>query len=226
MLESAVIRRNMIDTQLRTYDVNSKRLLDAFESVEREHFVPEAFKGLAYLDQTISLPGEGGEQRGLLPPMVLARMIQAADIQVGETVLDVAGGSGYGAAIMAAMGATVTLLESNAAFGAIADTSLAKAGMSTVKTRVGGFERGLPKKHRPAKGGFDIIIVNGSMDNEPTGLLSQLNDAGRLVTVIGSGRAGRVTVFLRTGETIGRHSVLDASAPVLAAFRHEKGFQF
>jgi protein-L-isoaspartate(D-aspartate) O-methyltransferase len=226
MVEFAVIRRNMVDTQLRTYDVTSKRLLDAVESVGREHFVPEPLKSLAYLDQTVTLSSGEGEKRGLLPPMVLARMIQAADIEAGDVVLDVAGGSGYGAAVMAAMGASVTVLESSEAFAAMARASLAKAGVSTVRVAVGSLVKGSPKKDRSAKGGFDVILVNGAMDEEPAGLLAQLNDRGRLITVIGAGRAGRVTIFLRTGETIGRHAVLDASAPVLADFRQETGFQF
>jgi protein-L-isoaspartate(D-aspartate) O-methyltransferase len=226
MVDYSVIRRNMVDTQLRTYDVTSKRLLDAVESVGREHFVPESRQGLAYLDQTVVLGVESGEPRGLLPPMVLARMIQAADIQAGDAILDVAGGSGYSAAVMAAMGAKVTMLESHEAFAAAARTAFAKAGVSTVTIAVGDLAKGVSKKDRPGKGGFDFILVNGAMEDEPAGLLSQLNDAGRLVTVIGTGRAGRVTVFRRAGDAIGSHAVFDAAVPPLAAFRAHKGFAF
>ncbi len=221
MVEFAVIRRNMVDTQLRTYDVTSKRLLDAVESVEREHFVPETLRSLAYIDQAITLVASDGETRGLLPPMVLARMIQAADIEAGDNVLDVAGGSGYGAAIMTAMGASVSMLESSEAMAAIARSSLEKAQISGIAIAVGDIGAGLSQH-----GGFDVILVNGAMQAEPAKLLAQLNDGGRLIVVIGSGRSGRVTIFLRAGEAIGHHTVFDASVPALEAFRQTSGFQF
>jgi protein-L-isoaspartate(D-aspartate) O-methyltransferase len=228
MAQFAAIRRNMVDTQLRTYDVTNKKLLDAIESVGREFFVPESMRGLAYLDQPIRLTVSEKETRTLLTPMVLARMLQAADIEPGSRILDVAGGSGYSAAVMAAMGADVTMLESSGAMADLAQKSLANAGISVadktnkgISIQTGGLSKGLPKA-----AAFDIILINGAIEIEPVALLKQLKDGGRLIAVLGTGRAGRVTLFQKTGEITGKRSILDASAPVLTDFIQEAGFKF
>jgi protein-L-isoaspartate(D-aspartate) O-methyltransferase len=221
MAQIADIRRNMVDTQLRTYDVTSKRLLDAIEMVGREHFVPEALRGLAYGDQPVEVAAENQETRVLLTPMVLARMIQAAEIEPGDDVLDVAGGSGYGAAVMMAMGAKVTMLEAGPAMAKLAISALAHADLTEIEVKSGGLAKGLPKA-----GPFDLILINGAIEIEPVVLLNQLRDGGKLIAIIGSGRSGRVTVFQKSGETIGKRSIFDASAPVLAEFRQNASFQF
>jgi protein-L-isoaspartate(D-aspartate) O-methyltransferase len=228
MAHFAEVRRNMVDTQLRTYDVTSKKLLDAIESVGREFFVPEAMRGLAYLDQPVVLAVGEKETRTLLTPMVLARMIQAAEIEPGTRVLDVASGSGYGAAVMAAMGADVTILESSDAMADLARHALAHAGITIagkenagISVHSGALSKGLPKAEA-----FDVIFINGAVELEPVALLKQLKDGGRLLAVVGSGRSGRVTIYQKSGETIGQRGVLDAAAPVLAEFRQEAGFRF
>ncbi len=125
MIDLAAVRRNMVDTQLRTYDVSSKRVLDAVDEVAREHFLPASLSALAYADQSLTVRAADGTERVLLLPMILARMIQAAEIEPGAKVLSVAGGTGYGAAVMAAMGAKVTLLESGEALAGEARRALA-----------------------------------------------------------------------------------------------------
>jgi protein-L-isoaspartate(D-aspartate) O-methyltransferase len=228
MAQFAAIRRNMVDTQLRTYDVTNKKLLDAIESVGREFFVPDAMRGLAYLDQPIVLSVGEKETRTLLTPMVLARMLQAAEIEPGLRILDIAGGSGYSAAVMAAMGADVTMLESSNAMADLAKKALTSAGIPIaanmnkgILIQSGGLSKGLPKADA-----FDIILINGAIETEPTSLLKQLKDGGRLLAVLGSGRAGRVTLFQKSGDITSKRSILDASAPILADFRQELGFRF
>jgi protein-L-isoaspartate(D-aspartate) O-methyltransferase len=220
MTDFAVTRRNMVDTQLRTYDVNSKRLLDAVEAVAREHYVPASVAGLAYADQPLTVTAGEGETRSLLQPMILARMIQSADIQSGEKALSVAGGTGYGAAVMTAMGASVTLLESSEGMAALARRALLADGVDSVTVVTGDLARA------PEAKSYDVILIEGAIESDPTGHLAALGDGGRLVTVVGRGRAGRVVVFQRTGETVGRRNIFDASATSLAGFQPEAGFRF
>jgi protein-L-isoaspartate(D-aspartate) O-methyltransferase len=220
MSNAAQLRRNMVDTQLRTYDVTSLPLLDAVESVDRELFVPAALRNLAYIDQVVTLGGEGGGRR-LLTPMVLARLLQAADIHKGDRVLDVAGGTGYGAAIMRALGAEVTMLEANEGLAAQARSALAAAGISGVDVSSGALAKGLAKEAP-----FDVIIVNGAIETSPNALFEQLADGGRLVAVVGSGRSGRVTVFRKDGQTIGQKAAFDAAADLLSEFAPRPGFVF
>lgn len=219
MIDLAAVRRNMVDTQLRTYDVSSKRVLDAVDDVRRECYLPASLSALAYVDQTLTIRGADGASRDLLQPMVLARMIQAADIAPGDRVLDVAGGSGYAAAIMTAMGATVTLLESSESLAVEARRALAADGVGLVSVVSGDLAAG-----SPAAAPFDVVLIEASLDVEPTGLLAQLRDGGRLVAIMGGGRAGRVTVYQRSGESMGNRAVFDAAAAVLPEFRAAPSF--
>ena len=221
MVDFAALRRNMIDTQLRTYDVTSKRLLDAVESVDRQHFVPESMVGLTYVDQSVALTASDGQTRVLLQPMVLSRMLQAVDIQNGDAILDIAGGSGYTAAIMAAMGGKVTTLESSVPISDLAIAALQKAGLDTISIRTGDLLAGAPNTAP-----FDVIFVNGAVESDPSLLLAQLAEGGRLVVVMGGGRAGRVVLFNKTGDIIGRRVVFDAAAPFVEISPIKAAFHF
>ncbi len=211
----------MVDTQLRTYDVNSRRVLDAVDDVPRESFLPAGMSALAYVDQSLTIRAGDGASRALLQPMILARMIQAADVAAGDKVLSVAGGTGYGAAVMAAMGASVTLLESSEAMAAEARRALSAAGSATVAVVAGPLADG----HAVAAP-YDVILVEGALEVEPNGLLAQLADGGRLVAVMGLGRSGRVTIFQRSGDSMGRRSAFDAAGTALESFRAPAGFRF
>ena len=217
----AANRRNMIDTQLRTYDVSSKRILDAVDAVPREMFVPQDATALAYADQPFVITTGEGETRSLIQPMVLARMIQSADIQPGDRVLSLAGGSGYGAAIMAAMGASVTMLESDEGLAGVARRALISAGADSVSVVVGELSSGYPASHP-----YDVILIEGSLEVMPSMLAAQLADGGRMVAVLGHGRAGRVAVWQRTAGSIGKRTVFDAAAPPLGSFAQPAGFAF
>jgi protein-L-isoaspartate(D-aspartate) O-methyltransferase len=223
MLDFAQARRHMVENQLRTFDVNDLRVLAAFESVPRELFVPAGREGLAYIDQ--DLPVSDGlavlERRSMLAPMVLARMIQALNLDRGDKVLDVACGLGYSSAIMARLGASVVALESSPVLVEAARERLAAVGAEGVVLAQGLLEEGC-REAAP----FDAILVNGSINSRPDVLLGQLAEGGRLVAVRGRGRAGSAVLFVRAGEAFGSRSLFDAVAPVLDAFREEPGFVF
>jgi protein-L-isoaspartate(D-aspartate) O-methyltransferase len=223
MLDFAQARRHMVENQLRTFDVNDLRVLAAFESVPRELFVPAGREGLAYIDQ--DLPVSDGlavlERRSMLAPMVLARMIQALNLDRGDKVLDVACGLGYSSAIMARLGASVVALESSPVLVEAARERLAAVGAEGVVLAQGLLEEGC-REAAP----FDAILVNGSINSRPDVLLGQLAEGGRLVAIRGRGRAGSAVLFVRAGEAFGSRSLFDAVAPVLDAFREEPGFVF
>jgi protein-L-isoaspartate(D-aspartate) O-methyltransferase len=221
MPDFAAQRRNMVDTQLRTYDVTSHRVLDAVERVGREEFVPEALRGIAYSDQPMAVSAGEGAARGLLQTMVLGRLLQALDVKPGDRALDCAGGSGYGAALLAALGANASALEENEPLAELMRQRLAAAGVADVDVAAGDLAAG-----RPGDGPYDVILVHGAAEAEPKALLGQLADGGRLGIVMGLGRAGRAVVFTRSGDVVGRRNVFDAAAPSLAAFRTPPGFTF
>src|SRR5687767_8284101 len=130
MFDFAQARRNMVDSQLRTYDVTDLAVLAAMNEVPRERFVPAGREELAYLDQGLGVgPAGPAGQRTMLAPMVLARMLQHLEVRPGERVLDVAGGLGYSAAVLARLGARVVALESDEALAAEMRRRLDGAGL-------------------------------------------------------------------------------------------------
>ena len=219
MLDYAQARRLMVDCQLRTFDVNSIAVLDAFEDVARERFVPPGREDFAYIDQTLSLDGGGGDRRAMPAPMLLARMIQALDLHAGDKVLDVGTGYGYATAILRQLGAEVVATESSAVLAAGARERL--AGLSNIAVVEAPLEAGAP-----AQAPYDGILVNGRVEMRPQTLLEQLKEGGRLVCVLGPARAAKATLFVRTGDAFGARPLFDATLPALGAFATESGFAF
>ncbi|SFK85172.1 protein-L-isoaspartate O-methyltransferase family protein [Methylorubrum salsuginis] len=216
MLDYAQARRLMVDCQLRTFDVNDNAVLDAFDAVPRERFVPAGREAFAYIDQalTVTTPDDG--PRVMAAPMILARMVQALKVRPGTRVLNVAAGYGYAAAILDRLGAQVTALESDAA--------LANAARERLGDRVATVQGGLAET--VAGGPFDAILVEGRVETRPQALLDQLQDDGRLVCVLGPDRNAKATLFVRAGDAFGARPLFDANLPALKAFAAEPGFAF
>ncbi len=220
MPDYALQRRMMIDGQLRTYDVTQSGVIEAFSAVPRESFVNPADEPLAYADRTIAV-GEGSGARALLAPMVLGRLLQTAEIGAHDMALDVACATGYSSAVLARLAASVVALETDADLAARAGRLLAALGVANAAVVTGPISDGYP-----ARAPYDVIVVNGSFEEEPRKLLAQLRDGGRLVGVLGSGRAGRAMLYLRSGDTVSGRPVFDAAAPALPEFRSAPEFVF
>ncbi|GJE26972.1 protein-L-isoaspartate O-methyltransferase family protein [Methylobacterium organophilum] len=217
MLDFAQARRLMVDCQLRTFDVNDNAVLDAFDSVPRERFMPQGREGFAYIDQTIRLGEAEGDVRVMPAPMVLARMIQALQVRPGSRALDVATGHGYGAAILARLGARVVALEPVAALAAVARERLGDQATLI---------EGAVETGAAAEAPFDAILVEGRVETRPQALLDQLADEGRLVCVLGPERGAKATLFVRAGNAFGSRPLFDAALPPLKAFAPAPGFAF
>lgn len=222
MLDFAQARRTMVDGQLRTFDVTDLAVLAAMNEVPREAFVAPGLEALAYLDQDLPVTeGGGGEARRMLKPMVLARLVQALGIEAGTRVLDVAGGLGYSAAVMARLGGRVAALEADEAMAAAARDRLRQVGAQGVNTVAGPLEAGYP-----GGGPYDAVLVNGAVELRPTRLLEQLADGGRLACIEGRGGMGKAVLYVRAGDAYGSRALFDAAAPPLSAFRKPPAFVF
>ena len=223
----AAARRMMVDCQLRTYDITNHALLAAFDTVPREAFVAPACDALAYADR--DLPSRGNTQRAILAPMILARMIQALNAGAGAKILDVAGGAGYGTAILAATGAHVTALESDwlpgdstaLAQAILAQAILAQASGGTLARVSGKLDQG-----HAAGAPYDAILVHGAMAREPSALLVQLREGGRLVCGWQVGETTRIVCFERFGAAFKKLPLFDARVPALAEFAAVPAFVF
>ncbi|MDP2411766.1 MAG: protein-L-isoaspartate O-methyltransferase [Pseudolabrys sp.] len=219
MTDFAAARRNMVDGQVRTADVTDQALLAALLAVPRERYVPPGSRPLAYLD--LDLPaGEGpGSARRLLKPMVLAKLLQAAEIGPADRVLCIGCAYGYAAAVVAGLAGEVVALEEEAGLAAAAREALAP--LPNVSVVSGPLTAGWP-----ALGPYDVILIEGATEVEPRSFRSQLTDGGRLVCVLGAGPGAKATLYRRSGDDIGGRPIFDAAAAVLPGFVKPPAFAF
>jgi len=216
MTDFAAQRRNMVDGQVRTADVTDLRVLSAMMEVARERFVPAPSAPLAYLDRDLPV---GAANRRLLKPMVLARLLQAADIGPAQRVLDVGCATGYAAALLARMAGEVVALEQDESLLQVARVEL--SALPNVRIVAGPLEAGWQ-----AAGPYDVILLEGATEAVPQALCRQLKDGGRLVCVLGGGPGAKAMLYLRSGDDIGGRALFDASAAVLPGFAKAPAFAF
>ena len=226
---SADLRRMMVDNQIRTFDVTDQRVLEVFYLLPRETSLPPSLAPLAYSDAQIRLPSsqEGRDARVLLPPMFLAKLIQGATVSAGQRVLVVAGASGYAAALLAEITGSVVSLESDPALTAMATRYLDGLGLGSVVRCVTG---PLNEGHA-AEAPYDVILVQGAVEQYHQALFGQLAPGGCLVCVEAKGpgatrRTGKAMRFdLIRGEISGR-ALFDATVPIIEEFRERPSFVF
>ena len=217
MTDFATARRHMVDGQVRTADVTDLRILSAMLDIPRERFVPPASADLAYLD--LDLPvGKSGSRR-LLKPMVLGKLIHAANIAPGDRVLDVGCATGYGAAVLARVAGQVIALEQDADLARAARSELAGQPNATVVS--GSLTAGWPQSSP-----YDAIVLEGATEVPPETFLSQIREGGRLVCVLGSGPGSKAMLYCRSGDELGGRPIFDATAAVLPGFAKTPVFAF
>ena len=217
-MDFAAARSNMVDCQLRTNKVRDARVLDAFETVPRELFLPEARRPVAYVDEDLEI----GPGRCLIEPMVLARLLQAADIGADDLVLEVASGTGYATAVLAKLGATVIALESQQPLARRAAEAHSELGIDNVLQIEGPLEQGYAKQAP-----YNVVVINGGVNAVPPALTDQLADGGRLVTVLqDGGEPGRAVLMQRSGALVSSRTLFDAATPLLPEFVRAPSFVF
>ena len=218
MTDFAAARRHMVDGQVRTADVTDLRIIAAMLEIPREQFVPRASAGLAYLD--LDLPVCQGGARRLLKPMVLAKLMQAADVAATDVVLDVGCTTGYGAAVLARIAAQVVALEEDGSLAQAARTAL--AAQPNVRVVSGPLTAGWRQG-----GPYDAILLEGTVEVPPEAFLQQLKEGGRLVCVLGSGPPGaKAMLYTRSGSELGSRPIFEANAAVLPGFAKAPVFAF
>ncbi len=212
----AAARRNMVESQLRTNRVTDERLLAAFEAVPRELFLPEPMRSIAYVDDDLEVaPG-----RWMMEPMVLARLLQAAEIRPTDVALSIGCGTGYCCAILARVANTVVAVESDGGLARRAGRILSELSIDNVV-----FVEGRLAEGNPSQAPYDVILIDGAVKTVPEEIQRQLAEGGRLVTVV-RGTVGRATLMTRRGNTVSSRVLFDAAVPVLPDFALEPGFVF
>ena len=210
MSDTSLARRAMVDSQLRPEAVTDRGVLAAMGAVERERFVPSAQRALAYFDRPLPI----GEGRAMMPPAALGRLLSELAPVAGERALVVGSGSGYSAALLAAIGLDVAALESDASLVAAAS----EAGVAThVGELANGWAKGAP---------YDLILIDGAVEEVPAALAKQLTPFGRLGGAIVDRGVTRLVVGRVSGGAIGLATLAGASVAVLPGFARPRAFTF
>lgn len=211
-------RFNMIEQQIRPWNVLDAEVLELLAVVKREDFVPLAHKALAFMDMEIPL----GQGQVMLAPRVEARMLQDAAVQKHEKVLEIGAGSGYMAALLAHRAQRVISLEINPELAQMARANLQKAGIHNVEVRQFDGSKGVSPD-----GPFDVIMLSGSVAEVPQALLAQLKVGGRLVGIVGEEPTMRLNVVTRTSDAEFKTTTpWDTVAPRLLNFPEPSHFHF
>lgn len=215
MTDFAARRRMMVDTQIRPADVTKYPIIDAMLSVPREIFVPDAQRDIAYAGEDLPL----GAGRVLLEPRTLAKMLDTLDLGPDELVMDVGSGFGYSAAVIARLAQAVIAVEEDEAMAGEAQALLAEAGADNAVVHQGPLSEGATE-HGP----YDVIVVEGGLEQVPEALVAQLKDGGRMACLFVNGALGEVRIGYKSGDNMTWRSEFNAAAPVLPGFEKEQAF--
>ena len=210
MQDFSLARRAMVDSQLRPEAVTDRAVLAAMASVERERFVPEGARALAYFDRPLPLT----KGRAMMPPAALGRLLSELAPRTGERALVVGSGTGYSAALLKAIGLDVVALESDEQLA----SSARDAGIETVTGDLrAGWKKGAP---------FDVILLDGAVEEIPATLVKQLTAEGRLAGAIVDRGVTRLVVGRAAGGSFGLRSLADADVDILPGFERPRAFTF
>ncbi|MEI7601568.1 MAG: protein-L-isoaspartate O-methyltransferase [Aestuariivirga sp.] len=217
MSDYAAARLNMVESQVRPNGITDRRIIAAIESVPREVYVPENRKALAYMDEDVYLePADRANgTRALIEVMAFARLLQQAAIKPEDKVLVIGAETGYGAAVISQIAASVVALECDPGLAHKARANLSP--FANVKVVEGGLAAGVA-----AEQPFDVIVLEGRAEEVPQSLLDQLADAGRLVGVVGERETSHACVYSRSGGAIAVRQVFDASVAALPGLKRKK----
>lgn len=215
MTDFAQRRMMMVDTQVRPSDVTKFPIIDAMLTIPRELFVPSDRRELAYIGAHVTL----SDDRVMLDPRTLAKMLEVANIQNDEMVLDVGTGLGYSAALAGHIADAVIALEDSADRVSDAESALAEAGIDNVAVVEGVLAEGVANSAP-----YDVILIQGGVEQVPDSLTAQLKDGGRVVAIFLDGALGKVKVGHFGDGVVNWRFAFNGTAPLLAGFEQKKAF--
>ena len=223
MTDFQAARLNMVESQVRCNAVTDRRVIKAVSDIPRERFVPQSSQGYAYMDEDLKIAdgGRDGVSRYLMEPRAFGKLVQLAEVDSTDLVLDIGCGTGYSAAVLAKLGSAVVALECDEDLAKRASTTLNDLGIDNAAVVTGPLEEGYADQAP-----YDVIFFNGSIEDVPSALFEQLKDNGRLVAVVGNETAGSAMVYTRAGDDVSGRNAFDALVQPLPGFRRAKAFVF
>ncbi len=223
MVDFQAARRAMVDGQVRTSDVTHLGVIAAMLDIPREAFVPKQQAAFAYLDRDVPIAAATATApaRYLMKPMVLARLVQAADPAPADRVLVIGAGTGYAAAVLSRLAGQVTALEEDESLFHQARSALSSLGSHNINVIQGYLVEGVPDSAP-----FEVILIDGGVETVPDRLGAQLSPGGRLLAVEMRGPIGKAKLFQPVNGRFSGRELFDAAAPVLPGFSVAPAFVF
>ena len=212
-------RKNMVENQIRANKVTDTKIIDAFSNVEREIFVPESYREISYNDEDIRL----SRNRFMMKPMILARLFQSLSLKGNENILHIGSNSGYASAILSQLCHAVISIESDKKLYEKSINIFSEIGFDNVVPLHGSMEVGVPKESP-----FDVIFIEGALEEKPKALFDQLNNNGKLVVVLKPSNVniGKANLFFKLNNKIGNEILFDAQVTKLSIFKSKTKFNF
>ena len=217
----AAARANMVNCQVRPTDVTDYALIEAMLEIPRERFVPADRRFASYVDEDVPVADGPGGRRYIMEPSPFAKLVQLADVGPNDTVLDIGCTTGYSTAVLARISGSVIALESDADLAARATDTLSELGIDNAAVVEGTLSEGYPKEAP-----YDVIVLEGAVDEVPDTLLDQLAEGGRLVAIVGRGLAARARLHVRDEGIVSSRPDFNAAIPSLPGFEAAAGFVF
>ena len=226
-MNTEIARFNMIEQQIRPWEVLDQAVLSLLSTVRREDFVPPALRALAFVDTQVPLAHKGAADEGacMLEPKVEARLLQELQVQRHEKVLEIGTGSGFMAALLSHRAMQVLSLECRPALAQRARDNLQRSGIANVQ--VLDVDAAAGAAGLVAEAPFDVILLSGSVAEVPAALLQQLKMGGRLAAVVGEEPVMRARIHTRVSDTaFSQSDLFDTVAPRLEGFAERTRFIF
>tara|TARA_Y100001934_G_C12202829_1_gene702123 strand:- start:293 stop:916 length:624 start_codon:yes stop_codon:yes gene_type:complete len=205
----------MVDTQIRPSDVTKFPIIDSFLSVPREKFVPDGKREAAYIGENLQI----GQSRVILDPRTLAKLLEALDVQKDELVLDIGTGLGYSSAVISLIAEVVIAVEDDSSLASEAEEILSEIGADNVVVQVSKLIDGAPE-HGP----YDVVILQGGVEEIPSSILKQLKNGGRVGAIFIEEGLGTAKIGFKFRDKINWRYSFNAAAPILTGFFKQKDF--
>lgn len=215
ILDFSQARKNMVEGQIRPNRITHQVLIEAMRDIPREAFVPDDQKAFAYCDENIPL--DGG--RVILSPLTTATLLQAASITENDSVLIVGCGTGYLSVLVAKIAGSVIAIDDNPLFTEVAEENAKDFDILNITFHNGPLTKGYPK-HAP----YSLIIIEGAVQDVPARLTDQLEDEGRLITILDEGESGNLVIYKKIGGKIAHMPLFSMGAPLIHDFAKQREF--
>ncbi|AUG52840.1 protein-L-isoaspartate O-methyltransferase family protein [Thalassospira marina] len=217
-MDYQVARHNMVENQVRANKVTDPMVIAAMEEVPRELFLPESKRGVAYVDEDIAI----GNGRYAVEPMVIARLMQLAEIATTDVALVIGAGYGYSSALLSRVAETVVAIEQDGAMAQAAEKIMQQNNYDNVIVVEGDAVAGYPKQSP-----YNVIMFDGAVAEVPEAILAQLAEGGRLLAVVREAdKVGVARLYEREHGVIGHRDLFDAYVPYLPGFEPVESFVF